>query len=328
MAIIVKDHFVVSIGAGIELILWSVTCPAPVIRYKLKSEPTAIADLVSDQTQFLMGDTSGFIHFLSTTEQTPLKTINSFRVSVKSPISRICVLAADGMIVTTNLHGYVKYWRLKDHDLDEIRLFRAHSDALIDCAISPGRRIVATVSNEQVRLWGINPFGMLGSLGTGKLWKCASPSTWAGEDGFELNPVHFAIAEDDTGADAESMADAPPEEDAREEEEKGKPPDVEHIVPPLSMATVARAIDSIEDVLEAGTRILSTRKQKIEEILYPLTSRPAPLQRLPDEWARPAITRAESLSNRLRQVETEDRQACCHMTFADKCHIIHHSIAE
>jgi hypothetical protein len=303
MATIMKSHFVVSVGTGIELILWNVTCPRPVIRYKLKNEPTTVTDLVSDQTQFLVGDIGGFIHFLSITDQTPLKTINAFRLSIKSPISRIIVLAADGLLVTTNIHGYVKYWRLKDPDLEEIRLFRAHSDAVIDCAVSPGRRIVATVGDEQIRLWGIDTFGMLGSLGTGRLWKSTDPSTWAREDGFELDPVHFAIAEPEAGADAASTADGSPEEDAGEEEEKAKAAVVDQTVPQLSMATVAHAMDSIEDVLAAGTRILSTRRQKIEEIIYPLTARPPPIQRLPDEWARPAMTRADPFGRTLYPTE-------------------------
>jgi WD40 repeat protein len=301
MATIVKDHFIVSVGTGIELILWNVTYPGPVIRYKLKNDPTTVADLVSDQTQFLAGDTGGFIHFLSITDQAPLRTINAFRLSIKSPISRIRILPSDGSLVTTNLHGYVKYWRLKDPDLEEIRVFRAHSDAVVDCAVSPGRRIVATVGDEQIRLWGIDTFGMLGSLGTGRLWKGADPSTWAREDGFEIDPVHFSVSEPDAAADAANPPDASPVEDASEEEEKAA--DVDHTVPQLSMAAVALAMDSIEDVLAAGDRILSTRRQKIEEIIYPLTSRPPPIQRLPDEWARPAMTRPDPFGRTLYPIE-------------------------
>jgi WD40 repeat protein len=269
MATTVNERYIVSVGAGRELFLWKLSSPGPMVRYSLPNDPTIVCDLGRRADQFLVGDIAGFVHFLARSQTTPIKTIDAFGMTIKSPITRIAIREDDNFVTTGNLHGYVKFWRLMPSDLEPIRWYRAHSDPVVSISVSSKHGLVVTASDQHIRLWSVDPFGMVGAFGAGQTWQSSDPSTWLRDGGFDPDPIHFAKP-----AEAESKAVMESVEGSSDEESGNG-----DLVGPdqrLSAKITGNMLDEMEELIENGRKLREKEKAHADSLLYPLTTRRAP----------------------------------------------------
>lgn len=269
--VILKGEKVLSIGIEHEMFLWRVQSQNPILRYQMPNDPTVAVDLKTDGDHFLVGDVIGFIYFMSLDSPTPVSTINAFHMSIKSPIT--CMEMCDGypLLVASNMHGYVKYWFFLGDRLEDLRQFRAHTEMVLSVSISQKMRIVVTSGkDEQIRMWSVEPMGIIGSFGRGKLWKINHLDMWESEYPLEDDPVHFAQPED-LQVQEKEMTTKEEEEvnEANEEEEKKEKFDYH---------TVEEIYNTTEKLYETGEKINKKASILIKE--PPLSARRPPLKPL------------------------------------------------
>jgi WD40 repeat protein len=264
-ALIIKQNMILSVGTGSELFLWSLGLPNPLLKFKLPHDPTMAMDIPGDADRFVVGDLGGFIHWMSKGLRTPLRSIDAFHMSIKSPISSLQLV--DGILITSNAHGYVKLYNFSD--MAELRQFRAHTDGVITLSASATHRILVTTGDESIRLWSLDPFGWIGSFGIGRLWQIDQPETWHGDEGLEADPVHFAPVErvdDGAGAHGGGEEEEGPEEDTVEARIQRMDSGLRSIPEMMELLELGEAI------CESGRRVLSKSKKDLESPMYPLTS--------------------------------------------------------
>lgn len=246
--VVLKNSRVLSIGMEHELFLWKVHTQNPIMRYQMPNDPTVAVDLEGDENNFLVGDVAGFIYFMSLESPTPISTINAFHMSIQSPITTMEMCSGYPLLVAGNLHGYVKYWFFLGDKLEDLRQFRAHTDAILSISISQKMRIVVTAGkDEQIRMWSVEPFGLIGSFGLGKLWKINHLDLWESENPLPDDPAHFEEPEEDPNKNkkVEVVEEEEVEEEIEEEEKKEK----------FDFNTVLDIYDNTEKILEKGQKI-------------------------------------------------------------------------
>jgi len=269
MATVIKGNLLVSVGLEHEMFLWNILQQNPIMKFQLPDDPTVVVDLAGDPNTFIAGDVAGGIHFLTKDSPRPYASINAFGLAVKSPITTMSVISPYPLVVAGNGHGYVKYWMWSGSELREIRRFRAHGEPVRAVSISQQRRVVATMGgDEMIRLWSVEPFGMIGAFGTGTSWQANHVDTWESRTPLDDDPVHF-IARSELAIEAARGA-------TREEEEKEEPreacvPEIE--VTPFSFGELAELLDSREDICIAGREATERARKRAMPPSYPLTTR-------------------------------------------------------
>lgn len=278
--VVLKNSRILSIGMEHELFLWRVQSQNPILRYQLPNDPTVAVDLKGDETNFLVGDVAGFIYFMSLDNPTPLSTINAFHMSVKSPITSMEMCEGYPLLVAGNLHGYVKYWFFLGDRLEDLRQFRAHEEMMLSISISKKMRIVVTAGkDEQIRLWSVEPFGLIGSLGRGQLWKINHLDSWESENPLPDDPVHFAEPEEeDPNKNVENVEEEEVVEFHEEEEVKEK----------FDYNVVEEIYDTTEKIVAKGNKINQKASALIQ--MPPLSERRSP--------RKPLITFDQYMENR------------------------------
>jgi WD40 repeat protein len=262
-AIGIKSTMVLSIGAVSELFLWNVGLPNPLVKFKLPHDPTIGMDLPSDTDRFIVGDVAGYIHFLSKASRLPLSSINVFGMARESPISSLRLL--EGVFVTSNMHGYVKVYSFED--LSELRMFRAHYDGVVYLSVSSSHHLIITCGDEHIKLWSMEPFGLIGECGVGRTWQINDMTTWVSDSALEDDPAHFSSFRQpsDVGPLAPTF---------EEEEEVERSAEIKESMSEEKTRTVEemlKMLDSAEEVVNAGRRVIMKSRREIESPLYPLT---------------------------------------------------------
>jgi hypothetical protein len=85
------------------------------------------------------------------------------------------------LLVVGNMHGYIKIWVRSGLRLDELLRFRAHTDGVLSIACSDAHDVMTTVRiDEEIKVWRIKPFSLVGALGKARKWHLGDPSTFAG----------------------------------------------------------------------------------------------------------------------------------------------------
>jgi hypothetical protein len=120
----------------------------------------------------------------------PISAFRAFEITVPSPITVIAISAE--FLFAGNFHGYVKVWLRRGNRLEEIRRFRAHLDGVTGICYSVGHQIVVTAGlDEEIRVWKMEPFEMIGELGKIWKWRLDNPITWRTGDAPKDDPRHF-----------------------------------------------------------------------------------------------------------------------------------------
>lgn len=298
MVTVLKGNLILSIGMEHEMFLWNVQQQNPVIRYQMPDDPTVAADLVSDPDMFIVGDVCGLIHFMSRKSPTPVSSINPFGMSVRSAITALEIPDGYPLVVAGNQHGYVKYWMLDGSELKEIRRFRAHTESVVSVSVSPKFKTVVTMGNDaMIRQWSIEPFGLIGSFGTGTNWKMNRINTWESKEPLEDDPMHFVDREKAAREAALRAAE-------EEEEEKDEPVKVPEIrIAPFCLGDIEKLMDSVEEVCLSGRNQVAKRRSQIMPPEFPLTTRPRTvntyMNREPDFSS---IIRKRNMANTIRRM--------------------------
>jgi hypothetical protein len=274
-AIIVKGNMVLSIGMGSEIFLWSLGLQNPLVRFKVPNDPTVAMDIPGDPDKFLVGDMAGFIHWMSKGQRTPFRTVDAFKMSLKSPLSSLQLL--EGMLITSNMHGYVKLYNF--FGMTEIRKWRAHSDAVMTLSVSAAHRLIVTSGDEHIRVWSLDPPGWIGSFGVGRLWQLDDAQTWQSPVGVEEDPVHFAPVQPVQESAIGSPRADKEEEDVAEEETTEE---MIHRMDESNLRSVSEMMQLLEagdELVMSGRKVIFQSKDQVEAPMYPLTSGPPPAPR-------------------------------------------------
>jgi hypothetical protein len=178
------------------------------------------------------------------------------------------------MLVASNMHGYVKLYQFSD--MVELRQFRAHFDAVMTLSISAAHRLLVTSGDEHIRVWSLDPFGWVGSFGVGRLWRMDDPDTWQSPEALEVDPVHFAPIQP-----VQDLTVATPRATAQEEEtyEEDTPEKMIQRMDESKIRTIhdmMQLLDSGEDIIMSGRKVIFRSKEQIEAPMYPLTFHPPP----------------------------------------------------
>ena len=265
-AIVLKNSRVLSIGNGQEMFLWKVQVQPPLLKFQLPKDPTTAVDIPDDESIFLVGDVDGFIHIMSMDDPIPLSTINCFHMSIKSPITCLTMCANYPLLVVANMHGYVKYYFYLGDRLEDFRQFRAHEDTTLSVSISQKMRIVVTAGrDEQIRMWSVEPFGLIGSFGRGKLWKINHLDMWESENPLEDDPTHFAEPPDISAQISNFQI---------EEEDIAEPKEEEEVREKFDYSKILELYDTTENINERGKKINEKAKVMVRE--PPLSERRSP----------------------------------------------------
>lgn len=190
-----KQLYLLSIGMGHELFLWNYKSLVPAFKYSLPNDPNVAADLPQSKKLFLVGDICGFIHIMSKKNQTPISSVNIFKMNVNSPISALASSTVSSIIGAGNREGYIKYMSFEDDNLVEQNMFCAHWDAVETLSISNKYNcIVSTGRDAEIRIWKIDPLQYIGCLGKNNKWDLNDPSTFK-KMPFEIDEELFTIKE-------------------------------------------------------------------------------------------------------------------------------------
>ncbi|OHT09419.1 EF hand family protein [Tritrichomonas foetus] len=278
-ALVLKNSRVLSIGMEKEMFLWKVQTQNPIMRYQLPSEPSVATDLPDDDDRFLIGDVEGNILFMSMQDPLPLAVINAFHMSIKSPITTMTMCSGYPLLVAANLHGYIKYWFFLGDTLEDFIQFRGHTEMTLSISISKKMRVVVSSGrDEQIRMWSVEPFGLIGSFGRGKFWKINHLDMWESDQGLPEDPMHFA--------DPEEIPLEP--ERFIEEEEVQEKTEEEEIKEKFDYFKVNEIYETTEHYVERGKKINAKAEIVIKE--PPLSERRPP--------RKPLITFDQFMENR------------------------------
>lgn len=214
--IILKNEIMLTIGSDHEMFLWNLQLHHPILKFQLPNDPSIATDLTGTPDQFLVGDVVGFIHIMSINEKTPLKSFNGFGMTMKSPITTLLMASSSPLIIASNLHGYVKFWILgQNGNLQDVRRYRGHTEGIVSVTLSEEHRAIATVGrDEEIKLWSIEPFALIGAFGKAGKWDIKNHNTWESQDPLPDDPIHFAEPPD--------LAQIQLEKEAQENAEKAR----------------------------------------------------------------------------------------------------------
>jgi hypothetical protein len=272
---VLKGRFLLSVGAGRELFLWNVNQQHPVVKFQLPSDPTVAVDIPEDARIFLVGDVEGRLHFMSVDCPAPMSSFQGIELTIASSVSTI--MLDRSTLIVGNMNGYVKVWARKDGRLDEVRRFRAHTKAVISLSFSVQHAVLVTAGlDEEIRVWSLEPFGMIGELGKIWQWQLGDPKTWRSGAAPPDDPRHFAVPEEVVERAAEGRAAA--EQEKREE--------VRAVVlqeeapPPFSIESFRRGMDILEDLWLSSRNIeklMTQPPQPVRKTARAFVKQPLPL---------------------------------------------------
>jgi WD40 repeat protein len=253
LAISLKNRYVLTVGTGKELLIWTETHAVPIRKITFQGEPSAAVDLPNESDLFLLGDASGFVHLVSLKTGSIAQSINVFRMRIPSPITSLLFYPSLDTMVITNMHGYVRLWKQENGEFIEIKRFRAHTSSVVSTSISKKYLLLVTAGlDDQIRLWSFADGEFyIGEFGGTKSWDVQDPQTWVKGNGLEEDFLDFAL-------------DGLPKEEgqkkqASEEEDKAE----------------ARTVEVAEEVPVRRSSISEMRSllEEMEEMLYGRTAR-------------------------------------------------------
>jgi WD40 repeat protein len=232
-------------------------------------------DIAEDPEYFLIGDTGGFIRFVSIRSGASAQVIDAFGLRVQSPVSRMLWIETTSTLVCANLGGYVKLWNFNGTTISEKFKFRAHEVGVKGMAISKKFNILITAGqDEQIHLWSIDkPFGFIGRVGRQTEWKLEDRKTWIGDFGLPEGIYDFKKLSD---LRKEFGVVVNPEEEDGEEAPDGLHTTLNKSIrsfrllqpKPLdfSFQHVASMLNGIEEQVERGDRVIKQAFRKTGEI--------------------------------------------------------------
>lgn len=270
--VVLKDSYLLSVGSEHELFLWRIQQQNPLHKFDLDIEPTTAADILTDMDLFIIGDAAGNVHIMSLELLAPVKTLIGFGMSVRSPITYITVGDDLPIIIAGNYHGYIKCWLITDTDFPELRRFRAHDSDIVSISLSEKHRVVITSGkDEQIRIWSIQPFNMVGQLGCNKKWDITNAKNFLNMEPLEDDPQHFVEKnqdenqlrnndDDDSGDSDDGEGDS-----ENEEEEEEKLFDIDEI---------NQLLEKAPEQIKSGRKIVQRAKFRVDDL--PRYERPKP----------------------------------------------------
>ena len=252
---VLKDRVIVTVGNGHEMFLWTVQQQNPIIKFALPNDPTIAVDIPNNDSLFIAGDVNGFLYIMKIDCPTPLKKINVFGMSIKSAITSVVLSKTSPLVLIGNMHGYVRaMYLMKDYDLDDIKMFRAHSMEILNISLSEAEKIFTTVGiDQEVKLWTLEPFSCIGSVGKLKKWKLTDQSTWLGDKTVEIDQTHFLKPEDIV----------PEEEEEIIERKVVTPPPPLPPPPDFTLEGALRMLDTTEDEYIKGEKLIKKIKTEL-----------------------------------------------------------------
>jgi WD40 repeat protein len=266
-AMILKERHVLSVGESKEVFLWNVTQQYPIMRYQLPTDPTCVSDLSDDSSRFLIGDIDGRLHFMKIDCPTPISTFQGIDLTIRSAVSTVTLTPE--FLIVGNMHGYVKIWKRKGSRVEEIRRFRAHLDGVTAVAYSADSQVLVTSGmDEEIRVWGMGNFEMVGELGKIWKWRLEETSTWRPKDAPSDDPNHFLPPE-------ENILDQATESRKTEEANKARSVPETPELPPFSFETFRLGMEELEQLCatsRAIEKIVTTRPDDLPQtarVVYP-----------------------------------------------------------
>ena len=197
---VVKGKFVITIGSDREMFLWNIQMQNPVTKYQLPNDPTIALDLPNDDS-FIVGDVQGCIHMMKLDSPTPISTFNGIGLTVRSPVTSLIISNSMSALIVGNFHGYIKTWDLqKDSITEKIKFvdkkrFRAHPQSILSIGLSDDYFVVVSAGrDEEIKLWSLEPFGLIGQLGKAEKFLLEDKGTWESNEALPEDPIHFMDA--------------------------------------------------------------------------------------------------------------------------------------
>jgi hypothetical protein len=161
------------------------------IKFELGRDPTMAVDFPDHPTTFLVSDVAGMINFMSVQSPVPLSSFQAFELTVPSSITMMHL--SGELFFAGNIHGYVKMWQCSGTRMEEVRRFRAHTEAVIAMSYANAiHGLVTAGRDEEIRVWSLEPFALMGSLGKAWKWNSADPVTFLSTEPLPDDPLHFA----------------------------------------------------------------------------------------------------------------------------------------
>jgi WD40 repeat protein len=248
-AVVLKGRFILTIGAGKELFMWNVSQQHPVMKFQVERDPTFAVDIPEDPKEFILGDIDGRIIYMSMDSPTPLSSFLGIEMTISCAVTTIFLNPE--MLIVGNMNGYVKIWARVNDKLEDIRRFRAHTEGVISLAHSAAHSVLVTAGlDEEIRIWSLEPFGMIGELGKIWKWKLDDQTTWRPSAAPSDDPRHFAVPE---AAEARADEQAPAATEGLEAQQERV--DEGFHLPPFSFDTFRHGMDLLEDLWFSGQAI-------------------------------------------------------------------------
>ena len=263
--LILKEKYMLSIGSGSEMFLWNVSQQHPILKYHLDVDPSTALDIPDDPDKFLVGDVAGNIHMMSISSPSVVGSIAGFGLVTKSSVT-IMSMHKD-QLIAGNMHGYIKVYKHIGEDFRDVVRFRAHTEAIISISVSETHGVVITAGrDEEIRIWRLEPFALVGELGKLSRWNISTPSSYQSTTPLPDDPNHFV--------DLSVKHNTPPKDEPVQHTSNLSDTSEEIQVPPFSFADFSTAINDIENLCYTGRKYVRLAESKPDNV--PLTSRPVP----------------------------------------------------
>ena len=255
---ILKERVIVTVGSDREMFLWSPQQQNPLIKYNLPNDPTLAIDIPNNDDLFIAADVVGFLYIMRLDSPKPVKSFNIFGMYIKSAITSVVLSKTSNHILIGNMHGYVRamFLEIDNKELNDIKMFRAHAMSIINIAFSESEKVFITSSlDQEVKLWTLEPFSCIGSVGKLKKWILTDQTTWLGDKTVEIDETHFTKPEPPKIEEEEEIVEEPVVESTHE-----LPP-----LPPFSFEAAKNMYDTSEDQYLEGNKLLNKIKLQLAQ---------------------------------------------------------------
>ncbi|OHT04649.1 EF hand family protein [Tritrichomonas foetus] len=276
---VLKEKFLLTIGSDRELFLWNIQMQNPIVKYQMPNDPTVALDLPNPDT-YLVGDVFGNIHVMRLDAQTPVMSFKGVGMTIKSPLTTLLLGERTPLLISGNLHGYLKYWTLESGKFVERGRFRAHDEAILSISLSGEYNVLTTASrDEEIKLWSLEPFGCIGALGKAHKFVLEDKSSWESKTPLPDDPMHFMdpLEAEMVIAEREKIAAMADEEKEKKEDDDDDENDIE--LPPFSFEAVQNMYDNTETQCLTG-RICIQKMNAMKKEDVPNSARVKPPQPL------------------------------------------------
>lgn len=150
-----------------------------------------------------------------------------------------------------------------------IRLFRAHTQSIFSVDYSKVMNSIITLGRDQeVRIWSLDPFSLIGELGKPKKWNFDKRETWIGDDNVFFNENDFATSNQQNL----SLNKKQPKYIQDSIQEGPKIENVPKI--PFSVSTFENMMENVEKQIKSGRILIKKMPKKSNEPIHPPSSRP------------------------------------------------------